>query len=634
MPTLLSFLALLSLLFTTIVTCGPIKSHGTHQRRQNGEGVVSGIEWRDNQSSVPVRREVRDLRDNYPEQWNLYLLALTDLQWADQSDPLSYYSLASKLIAEIEERISTSRTGIHGRPFRTWGNAPGLEHKIGTAGYCPHSNSLFLSWHRPYLTIFEEQLYRSAQYWASTAAADQRDRYTAAARSFRMPYWDWARGEEGGTVPEFFTTEEITVSRPNGSTDSMWNPLYTYHFNPLVPEGFNDKWALAQTTLRWPDSDASTAVSRQGEMFKSFEGQRRGLRDHIDAAFRQPSMNAFANTVEEAHGWIHGVIGGGWDGKSAQGHMWPLEYSAFEPLFMLHHANVDRLFAMYQAAHPDVYFTPEIIGRNGNVFLEDGQTVDADTPLLPFRHPAGGFWTANSARSTETFGYVYPETMGAGSEDEPESDESRVGNSSASLRQKQRVQEAIAQLYGSSARAMLSSHAATAGATLLGLNGAFTDWTIRIDARAQGLPSTFVVRFELVEDAPGEGADVGSWVRAMPEMQHLRNDTKEQGSGEKEYQGRVGLTSSLLDQIGTGKLKSLEPRDVEPYLKKNLRWDVIGGKGASLPSTDLAALSIEVICTSARIPNDNSKPIEYDTEETAHPQITMGKAGGVVMGLN
>jgi tyrosinase len=43
-----------------------------------------------------MRREVRDLKDNHPDQWNLYLLGLDALQQADQNDPLSYYGLARK----------------------------------------------------------------------------------------------------------------------------------------------------------------------------------------------------------------------------------------------------------------------------------------------------------------------------------------------------------------------------------------------------------------------------------------------------------------------------------------------------------------------------------------------------------
>jgi hypothetical protein len=52
-------------------------------------------------------------------------------------------------------RINIDRIGIHGRPYRTWGDVPGIERKIGTASYCPHSNALFLGWHRPYLALFE-----------------------------------------------------------------------------------------------------------------------------------------------------------------------------------------------------------------------------------------------------------------------------------------------------------------------------------------------------------------------------------------------------------------------------------------------------------------------------------------------
>ena len=64
-----------------------------------------------------------------------------------------------------------------------------------------------------------------------------------------MPYWDWARGEEGGTVPEFFSTEQIEIIWPNGSTEAMWNPLYSFHFNPLPSEGFNDKVCLSTDQL-------------------------------------------------------------------------------------------------------------------------------------------------------------------------------------------------------------------------------------------------------------------------------------------------------------------------------------------------------------------------------------------------
>ena len=142
-------------------------------------------------------------------------------------------------------------------PYRTWGNAPGLEHKRGQAGYCPHNNLLFLGWHRPYLALYEvhitwqvfassantsqEVLYKHIQHIAAEAPPAQRANYTAAAKAFRLPYWDWARGEASGPVPAFFYSQNITVTRPGGSEDSIWNPLNSYRFHPLIPNDCDGK---------------------------------------------------------------------------------------------------------------------------------------------------------------------------------------------------------------------------------------------------------------------------------------------------------------------------------------------------------------------------------------------------------
>jgi tyrosinase len=81
---------------------------------------------------------------------------------------------------------------------------------------------------------------------ALRAPADQVDRYKTAADSFRMPYWDWARGEVGGGVPEFFVQPSITVTTPNDTEETLSNPLYAYDFRPLVPGDFTGKVCVAQ----------------------------------------------------------------------------------------------------------------------------------------------------------------------------------------------------------------------------------------------------------------------------------------------------------------------------------------------------------------------------------------------------
>lgn len=69
---------------------------------------------------------------------NVFLLGLEHMQAKDQSDLLSYYRIA----------------GIHGVPFEAWDNGFGSTRNYRT-GYCMHYSNLFMSWHRPYLALFE-----------------------------------------------------------------------------------------------------------------------------------------------------------------------------------------------------------------------------------------------------------------------------------------------------------------------------------------------------------------------------------------------------------------------------------------------------------------------------------------------
>lgn len=85
--------------------------------------------------------------------------------------------------------------------------------------------------------------------------SEGQDRYMAAARDFRMPYWDWAivTGRGQGVLPRSVQSETVNVFTPTsgGQRVPMDNPLYSFRFHPLNPsEGdFPD------------DSDVSLIVS-------------------------------------------------------------------------------------------------------------------------------------------------------------------------------------------------------------------------------------------------------------------------------------------------------------------------------------------------------------------------------------
>ena len=62
--------------------------------------------------------------------------------------------------------------------------------------------------------------------------------------------------------------------------------------------------------------------------------------------------NGSYDSVESLHDSIHTLGGGNF------GHLSIIQYSAFDPLFMLHHVNVDRIFAMWQVLYNDSYVKP------------------------------------------------------------------------------------------------------------------------------------------------------------------------------------------------------------------------------------------------------------------------------------
>ena len=69
--------------------------------------------------------------------YDLFILALIQLQNTNQSDPLSYFQIA----------------GIHGYPTLPWDGVIG--NGSNYPGYCTHAAVAFPTWHRPYMALYE-----------------------------------------------------------------------------------------------------------------------------------------------------------------------------------------------------------------------------------------------------------------------------------------------------------------------------------------------------------------------------------------------------------------------------------------------------------------------------------------------
>lgn len=137
---------------------------------------------------------------------------------------------------------------------------------------------------------------------------------------------------------------------------------------------------------------------------------------------------------EYAHNQVHHTIGG--FNTMDPGHMGVFAYSAFDPILytfpsflliraaipkankihwlielsFLVHANIDRLFALWQAMNPTLFLTPDI-DSTGTFTNVVGANLTADSPLTPFMMLNGSAWTSTEARDLENLGYTYPEIM-------------------------------------------------------------------------------------------------------------------------------------------------------------------------------------------------------------------------------
>lgn len=383
------------------------------KQRQSPTVATTGI----NAFGVQPRLEIRQLQQN-ADQWNIFLLGLRRFQQTDQDDMTSYYQIA----------------GIHGRPYIPWDDVPSAA-GVDSPGYCMHVLNLFLAWHRPYLALFEQTLYQHiVEAVNEFPPGAQRQRYAAAALSWRFPYWDWAApppdGE--GAFPPSLQSRTITVTTPNGTHD-IPNPLYSYQFHPVSVKDFyfnpvslrtlviklSKAYKFAQfatwnETKRFPTSWDLDAPSQDQLLGPVFDNNRVSFQDRLynlftnydnftefgNEAWMNPSVSN-ADSLESIHDAIHSILG-------SNGHMTYLDYSAYDPSFWLHHSMLDRCFALWQAIYPDSYVEPmQAIEQTFTIKVGDRKDENSRKIDKPF-----GVFFANQLQLLNHFSQIIIATIG------------------------------------------------------------------------------------------------------------------------------------------------------------------------------------------------------------------------------
>jgi tyrosinase len=252
---------------------------------------------------------------------------------------------------------------------------------------------------------------------ASKFTGPNNAKYVAAAKDFRIPYYDWAALPLAGSAafPSAITASRVNIIDKNGPRP-MNNPLASFKFHPMNPAAgdFDAQWSRIPTTVRYPDRNGN---SNNSQVASAISNMSAALRKSVVIALAFQNYNAFSNnrwlqnqqpgdygSLENIHDNLHGTIGGG-------GHMGDLGVSAFDPVFWLHHTNVDRLWAIWGALNPNSYVQPGATDQN-SFTAKRGTIEDVNTQLKPFWDGSGTkFWNSIGVKETTAFNYAYPETQ-------------------------------------------------------------------------------------------------------------------------------------------------------------------------------------------------------------------------------
>ncbi|ETS79629.1 hypothetical protein PFICI_09482 [Pestalotiopsis fici W106-1] len=631
---------------------------------------IQGIPVPAGYTSPPLRLEINELADStdakLTKQFSLFVRALRVFEEKAVDDPLGYYQIA----------------GIHSEPRVPWDGespAPGKE-------FCAHDQVTFPTWHRPYMLLFEQRLWEIMkkevlQKMDFSKSANAKDKWIEAADSWRLPYWDWALrqpySDEAG-LPWVFTDEQLCIEAPGGRQENVPNPLWLF-LNPMkdgsgTPVAFgdpkmgNNAWKLSADSIPW---DLSSGISRYG-MVMDAGGKWSGLqgvnnweavndnmadpywysiaggqfREAVSRMFSPGYLQTWSDfatvrkdvdkkvrflSLEYIHNNVHNDSGG-FIPQNGVGHHSDVPVAAFDPLFWMHHCNIDRLLAIWQKLNPKLWFDHP----------EPGDNKPTD-PLLPFhKDTSGGLHTSDSVRDHTALGYDYAECV----------PKKQARNTNGSLNQEEyakQIRASIMKLYPSTASIAIDN-IQLPGLAKTEDQKTFHDYVINIIYDRYALGGTsYAINFYLGE---GVGIDTRSANREnlCGKVYTFSNDPRrctscsQNSSSGKLSTAQIILTSTLGQRFkrdimymirrsaprgADGTMLGLGPEEVEHYLKKNLRWEYVDARGQVRPATDFPRTKVVVLQGQGNIPTGRSG--EMSSYDGYKPIIgaTSGKAGGV-----
>ena len=260
-----------------------------------------------------VRRNVWELGGDWADEVLWYARGVAAMQARPLAEPTSWRFYAA----------------MHGFDVGVWQEVGQLtaadQHPSQTLkdtfwSQCQHGSWYFLPWHRGYVLALEANI--RAEVLAAGGPSD-----------WALPYWDYFGPGQAALPPAFASPDW-----PDGVGD---NPLFVEHRYGREGDG-NVVVRTDLLNLAALNDPSFTGVSSGGST--GFGG--------VDTGFSHGGT-PHGGIETQPHDFVHGHIGG----RKAQppntrGLMSRPRSAGLDPIFWLHHANIDRLWAAWKASDP------------------------------------------------------------------------------------------------------------------------------------------------------------------------------------------------------------------------------------------------------------------------------------------
>ncbi|MEP2781086.1 MAG: tyrosinase family protein [Pseudoruegeria sp.] len=279
----------------------------------------------------------------------------------------------ARAVAGVRQRDANDRKGwrylaaIHGINIPGWvsqgiiGSAsdlPSQGEQDAIFNQCQHAGWFFPPWHRGYLAAFE-------------AILDEWIQDNGGPSDWALPYWNYlnASANNARDIPQEFLDPTLPDGTPNALSDAARGGASTLGPQPWLPRDITlaaqtarAVYTAAPGTLGY--GGAISGFAHQGDLTGALEGN--------------------------PHNLVHVMLGGPGDGWMSDP-----DFAALDPIFWMHHGNIDRLWEawMSDGAHsqelggawqngpfPQQFLMPNLAG-GADVFTP-GQTLPGG-PLAP-----------------------------------------------------------------------------------------------------------------------------------------------------------------------------------------------------------------------------------------------------------